>query len=127
LWINSMMLTWLILKIWNQSYRHCMKRWFNLTMFRLIHKRYLLFGVATPRTPCLFLFALYYSMNVYLLKLCIVAQFDALLVSLEESSPNRFEDTNNILETSRKTLSRYHGKIFYSLNYLGPIITAEVL
>ncbi|KAM0930615.1 hypothetical protein ACQ4PT_000868 [Festuca glaucescens] len=54
-------------------------------------------------------------------------EFDALLVSLEESSPNRFEDTNNILETSRKTLSRYHGKIFYSLNYLGPIITAEVV
>ncbi|KAM0865318.1 hypothetical protein ACQ4PT_043361 [Festuca glaucescens] len=54
-------------------------------------------------------------------------EFDALLVSLEESSPNKFEDTNNILETSRKTLSRYHGKIFYSLNYLGPIITAEVV
>ncbi|PNT67584.1 hypothetical protein BRADI_3g29287v3 [Brachypodium distachyon] len=54
-------------------------------------------------------------------------EFDALLVSLQESSPNKFEDTNNILETSRKSLCRYHGKILYGLNYLGPIITAEVV
>ncbi|VAH04530.1 unnamed protein product [Triticum turgidum subsp. durum] len=54
-------------------------------------------------------------------------EYDALLASLQESSPNKFEDTNNILETSRKTLFRYHEKIFYGLNYLGPIITAEVV
>uniref|UniRef100_J3N3J6 Uncharacterized protein n=1 Tax=Oryza brachyantha TaxID=4533 RepID=J3N3J6_ORYBR len=54
-------------------------------------------------------------------------EFDALLVSLQESPSNKFEDTNNILETSRKSLSKYHGKILYSLNDLGPIITSEVV
>lgn len=63
----------------------------------------------------------------YLFKPCMIGQFDALLVSLQESSPNKFEDTNTILETSRKSLSKYHGKIFYGLNNLGPIITSEVL
>uniref|UniRef100_A0A0E0M8Z7 Uncharacterized protein n=1 Tax=Oryza punctata TaxID=4537 RepID=A0A0E0M8Z7_ORYPU len=53
------------------------------------------------------------------------AEFDALLVGLQESPSNKFKDTDNILETSRKSLSRYHGKILYSLNDLGPIITSE--
>ncbi|XP_062205319.1 LOW QUALITY PROTEIN: endoribonuclease Dicer homolog 3b-like [Phragmites australis] len=54
-------------------------------------------------------------------------EFDALLVSLQESSPNKYEDTDSILEMSRKTLSRYHGKILYGLNTLGPIVTLEVV
>uniref|UniRef100_A0A0E0BBX4 Uncharacterized protein n=1 Tax=Oryza glumipatula TaxID=40148 RepID=A0A0E0BBX4_9ORYZ len=54
-------------------------------------------------------------------------EFDALLVGLQESPSNKFKDTDNILETSRKSLSRYHGKILYSLNDLGPIITSEVV
>uniref|UniRef100_A0A0D9XKU7 Uncharacterized protein n=1 Tax=Leersia perrieri TaxID=77586 RepID=A0A0D9XKU7_9ORYZ len=57
----------------------------------------------------------------------LLDEFDALLVSLQESPTNKFEDTNSILETSRKSLSRYHGKILYSLNNLGPIITSEVV
>uniref|UniRef100_A0A0E0IU73 Uncharacterized protein n=1 Tax=Oryza nivara TaxID=4536 RepID=A0A0E0IU73_ORYNI len=52
-------------------------------------------------------------------------EFDSLLVGLQESPSNKFKDTDNILETSRKSLSRYHGKILYSLNDLGPIITSE--
>ncbi|KAF8723143.1 hypothetical protein HU200_022299 [Digitaria exilis] len=54
-------------------------------------------------------------------------EFDGLLVSLQESSPDKFEDTDSILEMSRKSLSRYHGKILYGLNTLGPIVTLEVL
>jgi len=54
-------------------------------------------------------------------------EFDGLLVSLQESSPNKFEDTDSILEMSRKSLSRYHGKILYGLNTLGPIVTLEVV
>ncbi|KAF2914107.1 hypothetical protein DAI22_10g137500 [Oryza sativa Japonica Group] len=54
-------------------------------------------------------------------------EFDSLLVGLQESPSNKFKDTDNILETSRKSLSRYHGKILYSLNDLGPIITSEVV
>ncbi|CAD6212969.1 unnamed protein product [Miscanthus lutarioriparius] len=54
-------------------------------------------------------------------------EFDCLLVSLQESSPNKFEDTDSILEMSRKSLSRYHGKILYGLNTLGPIVTLEVV
>jgi hypothetical protein len=50
-----------------------------------------------------------------------------MLVSLQESSPNKFEDTDSILEMSRKSLSRYHGKILYGLNTLGPVVTLEVL
>uniref|UniRef100_A0A0E0IU74 Dicer-like protein 3b n=1 Tax=Oryza nivara TaxID=4536 RepID=A0A0E0IU74_ORYNI len=53
-------------------------------------------------------------------------EFDSLLVGLQESPSNKFKDTDNILETSRKSLSRYHGKILYSLNDLGPIITSEL-
>jgi len=49
------------------------------------------------------------------------------LVSLQESSPNKFEDTDSILEMSRKSLYRYHGKILYGLNTLGPIVTLEVI
>jgi len=64
---------------------------------------------------------------VYISKHCTVGQFDDLLVSLQESSPNKFEDTDSILEMSRKSLSRYHGKILYGLNTLGPIVTLEVL
>uniref|UniRef100_A0A0E0EZ43 Dicer-like protein 3b n=1 Tax=Oryza meridionalis TaxID=40149 RepID=A0A0E0EZ43_9ORYZ len=56
-----------------------------------------------------------------------IMKFDALLVCLQESPSNKFKDTDNILETSRKSLSRYHGKILYSLNDLGPIITSEVV
>ncbi|RLN16547.1 hypothetical protein C2845_PM02G11130 [Panicum miliaceum] len=54
-------------------------------------------------------------------------KFDGLLVNLQESSPNKFEDTDCILEMSRKSLSRYHGKILYGLNTLGPIVTFEVV
>lgn len=48
-------------------------------------------------------------------------------MSLQESSPDKFEDTDSILEMSRKSLSRYHGKILYGLNTLGPIVTLEVI
>ncbi|ONM05636.1 dicer-like 102 [Zea mays] len=54
-------------------------------------------------------------------------EFDGLLVRLQESSPNKFEDTDSILEMSRKSLSRCHGKILYELNTLGPIVTLEVV
>ncbi|KAL6643233.1 hypothetical protein ACP70R_021414 [Stipagrostis hirtigluma subsp. patula] len=54
-------------------------------------------------------------------------EFDALLVSIQESSSNKFEDTDSIMEMSRKSLSNYHGKILYGLNTLGPIITMEVV
>ncbi|KAJ1295101.1 hypothetical protein BS78_01G198000 [Paspalum vaginatum] len=54
-------------------------------------------------------------------------EFDTLLVGLQESSPNKFEDTDSILEMSRKSLSKYHGKILYGLNTLGPIVTLEVV
>ncbi|CAL4933981.1 unnamed protein product [Urochloa decumbens] len=54
-------------------------------------------------------------------------EFDGLLVSLQESSPNKFEDTDSILEMSRKNLSKYNGKILYGLNTLGPIVTLEVV
>ncbi|RLN41300.1 Type III restriction enzyme, res subunit family protein, expressed [Panicum miliaceum] len=54
-------------------------------------------------------------------------EFDGLLVSLQESSPNKFEDTDSILEMSRKSLSRYHEKILYGLNTLGPVVTLEVV
>jgi endoribonuclease Dicer len=49
------------------------------------------------------------------------------MVSLQESAPNNFEDTDSILEMSRKTLSGYHGKILYGLNTLGPLVTLEVI
>ncbi|KAL6883304.1 hypothetical protein ACP4OV_010718 [Aristida adscensionis] len=52
---------------------------------------------------------------------------DALLVSIQESSPNKFEDTDSILEMSRKSLAKYHGKLLYGLSTLGPIITLEIV
>ncbi|XP_038975924.1 endoribonuclease Dicer homolog 3b-like [Phoenix dactylifera] len=50
---------------------------------------------------------------------------DASLVSLQESPSNQFKDTNDILMASRKSLSRYHGKILYCLDELGLICAAE--
>jgi len=85
------------------------------------------FELSHPRIRNI-LFIFHLHLCIYdIFKHCTVGQFDGLLVSLQESSPNKFEDTDSILEMSRKSLYRYHGKILYGLNTLGPIVTLEVI
>nr|CAD1836220.1 unnamed protein product [Ananas comosus var. bracteatus] len=46
-------------------------------------------------------------------------------ISLQKSPSNKFKDTNEILEASKKSLSCYHAKILYCIDNLGLICATE--
>ncbi|XP_020094858.1 endoribonuclease Dicer homolog 3b-like isoform X2 [Ananas comosus] len=52
-------------------------------------------------------------------------KIDDTLVSLQKSPSNKFKDTNEILEASKKSLSCYHAKILYCIDNLGLICATE--
>ncbi|XP_020081993.1 uncharacterized protein LOC109705653 isoform X4 [Ananas comosus] len=52
-------------------------------------------------------------------------KIDDALVSLQKSPSNKFKDTNDILEASKKSLSSYHAKILHCIDNLGLICATE--
>lgn len=62
----------------------------------------------------------------FFIEIFICEQVDDALVSLQKSPSNKYKDTNEILEASKKNLSCYHAKILYCIDNLGLICATEV-